>query len=860
MHAAYSPHDYTLVLLLTRYRAPDPERVRAALLHASKRAITAAASVVEQGLCSGEEAQGYEEASRYLIAGGLLGNCPRCLVQIVAPSGRVEGCPRCRGALVSGILPAPTRVEFDPALEEQVRRIIDHRVAETRAREQVAQAEQMRRDGRLATRPESELAPADRARPAGPLGHYDLEALIGRGRHTYVYRGKDRRTGRPVAVKVVHAHPGEPESSLQPKIDRLQRESDYARAVDHPNVIQCGPLEQEGPWHYLSMTHADGPTMEDVLAARKLGGSVLVGQARLADLRALCTAVCEVAEGLHHAHLRGVIHRDVWSRNVLFSRSGHAYLGDFGNARRLGGESPFDNAPQPVRPHVPPERIRSERQALGRSDVYGLGALLYEIVTGRPPYLDPTPEAMAQRILNEPPPAPRAVNGDVSPELEAVILRAMERDPVRRFPSAQDFGEALALALPPAAEDLDAPSREARGVRAVRWVADPVRAVWERFDYFAHRRGYWFLRVLESTVAFLLGYFLLAGVAAVPEPDPTLPLRPVEAAWTALFASKGFDYDLRRQTLQDAVSAAGRTLAEAHPGMQLAFGRWAWSQGDAARAERHLAAAMTDPAYRIPGRLAHGIACFGLAERERDPRRADALRKAAKDDFLVVFSAATDPYERRLAEGMMRLDSGEYEAAYAMFHTLAGERPTRPEAFVLEVYALRRAGKPREAVASARQAEATQPNLPYLGLFAAEAAWAAGDFDAARESAAILLKRWPGLAEALRLEAVALLARNDPAGALDRADRALRVDPEFNEAHRLRALALAAEGRVCEAIDVLAQRLEAGVTDGEFFFERGRLYLQHGDRARGEADLRAYVDALPQGRRAAEARELLEKR
>jgi serine/threonine-protein kinase len=309
--------------------------------------------------------------------------------------------------------------------------------------------------------PEPELT-----RPAGPalpatvtgghrLGDYELLEEIGRGGMGVVFRARQVSLGRLVAVKVILAA----DIASAEELWRFRREAETVARLEHPHVI---PIYEAGVHQghpYFSM-----PLME--------GGS-LVGQvARLAgELRAAAEIVAAVAGGVHYAHERGVLHRDLKPANILLDADRRPHVADFGLARRADDTAGTPSGAVIGTPaYMAPEQARGEKNLTPAADVYGLGAVLYELLTGRPPFPAATPlDALLQVIEKEPDP-PRWLNPQIARGLEAVCLKCLEKEPRDRYPTAKAL-----------ADDL---GRWLRGepVRASR--AGPVR----RLAYRARRR------------------------------------------------------------------------------------------------------------------------------------------------------------------------------------------------------------------------------------------------------------------------------------------------------------------------------------------------------------------------------------
>ena len=267
-------------------------------------------------------------------------------------------------------------------------------------------------------------------RPGDQLSHYRIEELVARSGMASIYRATDLHNGRPVAIKVPH-----PDMEADPVLfDRFMREIEIGEKLDHPGVMKV--LDHGEPGRvYMVMEWVDGRLLRKVLAENR----------KLPAERA-SKIVIATCDALDYIHRNGVVHRDLKPENIMIGKDDSIKLIDFGiaaktGARRLtfGKLSQLAGTPD----YISPEQIKRKRTD-GRSDVYALGVILYEMLTGHTPFNGPNPFAvMNDRLINDPEP-PRAINPDVSLEMEEIIFRALERDPDRRYASAREFAADLA--------------------------------------------------------------------------------------------------------------------------------------------------------------------------------------------------------------------------------------------------------------------------------------------------------------------------------------------------------------------------------------------------------------------------------
>jgi hypothetical protein len=265
------------------------------------------------------------------------------------------------------------------------------------------------------------------------VGRYRLLAELGRGGMGTVYKAHDPQLDRVVALKVPRFDPrqGDAPALLQ----RFLREARAAAGVRHAHVCPIYDVGEHDGLPYVVMAYVEGQSLAERLRARPL----------VADPREAVELVRQVAEGLAAVHAHGIIHRDLKPGNILLDNNGDALLTDFGLARpendteHLTADGVLVGTPA----YMPPEQACSDNATIGpASDVYSLGVVLYQMLTGRLPFTGPMLTLLAQ-IANDTPPAPSQFRADLDPALEALIVRAMARQAADRFPDARAFADAL---------------------------------------------------------------------------------------------------------------------------------------------------------------------------------------------------------------------------------------------------------------------------------------------------------------------------------------------------------------------------------------------------------------------------------
>src|SRR5579883_2697204 len=255
------------------------------------------------------------------------------------------------------------------------------------------------------------------------LGSYRIEGILGRGGMAEVYRATHLALERDVAIKILS-----PALNADPTfLLRFAREAKTVARLDHPHIVTVHDYGEEGELAYLVMQLAEGGTLRDRARTFCTLGDVVEG-------------IAPVAEALAYAHDRGVIHRDLKPINVLIDAQGRPLLADFGLARLLQESLDYSE----VEGGAGTPNYMAPEQALGgvldqRVDIYALGIVAYELLTGRAPYAGPTPYLIIQRHLTEPPPSIHAVLPDAPARLDAAIQRATSKRSSDRYDTAVAF-------------------------------------------------------------------------------------------------------------------------------------------------------------------------------------------------------------------------------------------------------------------------------------------------------------------------------------------------------------------------------------------------------------------------------------
>src|SRR4051794_35716011 len=260
---------------------------------------------------------------------------------------------------------------------------------------------------------------------------YRIERVLGRGGMSVVYLAEHPRLKNAVALKLLAPGLAEDETFRE----RLIRESRLAASLNHPNVIPIYDTGEEDGVLFISMRYVDGPDLRTLLK-----DSAPLPAERTAAI------VDQVAAALDAAHAGGLVHRDVKPANILLGSGDHVYLTDFGLSKRTGTDDTRTAQLVGTVNYVAPEQIRGH-EVDSRSDIYALGAVLFQMLTGRVPFPADSEEAKMWAHLSEPPPRASELRPDLPRELDGTIIRAMAKDPEHRFAVAGDLAAAAAAAL-----------------------------------------------------------------------------------------------------------------------------------------------------------------------------------------------------------------------------------------------------------------------------------------------------------------------------------------------------------------------------------------------------------------------------
>jgi serine/threonine protein kinase/Tfp pilus assembly protein PilF len=308
----------------------------------------------------------------------------------------------------------------------------------------------------------------------GELGDYELLEEVGRGGQGVVFRARQKSLNRTVALKVISLGQWASEAHLK----RFRREAEAAASLDHPGIVPIHEVGERDGSCYFSMKFIEGGQLDEVVRREPI------------PIRRAVELIAKVARTVHYAHEHGILHRDIKPGNILLDKNGEPHLTDFGLARLLDTQSSvtrtIDVLGTPS--YMAPEQAAGETTKLSKAtDVYGLGAVLYQLLTGQPPFAGGTTYETIRLLRDTEPRQPRLLNPKIDRDLSTICLKSLEKDPQRRYSSA------LALA-----EDLE------------HWLKhEPIRA--KPSGFFTHGRK-WVRRNPSTTVLVTLLVALAAGL------------------------------------------------------------------------------------------------------------------------------------------------------------------------------------------------------------------------------------------------------------------------------------------------------------------------------------------------------------
>jgi eukaryotic-like serine/threonine-protein kinase len=722
------------------------------------------------------------------------------------------------------------------------------------------------------------------------FGDYELLDTIARGGMGIVYKARQISLSRLTALKMIlsghFATPAE--------VQRFRSEAEAAAQLDHPNIVPIYEIGDFQGWHFFSMKFIEGGSLASRRSEFVVAGANKSG-ARRQQAR-VATLLAQVARAVHYAHQHNVLHRDLKPANILIDGLGQPHVTDFGLARRMDCDSGQTQSGAVVGTpsYMAPEQAAGAKALTTQADVYGLGAVLYELLTDRPPFKSATVLETLRHVRDREPDRPRSLCPVVDRDLETICLKCLEKEPARRYGS----GEALA-------DDLE------RYLHGEPITARPVTMI-ERMVKWMRRKpasvalissiigalgltitGLWWqaqtasARRLERTVAEARARLVVEAAIDLAD-ESRKKFRFDEARATLVHATNLLAADSPNE-LQDRVSRATDDLAFARELDAIRMRRSIWIAAEAGKGRFDFESAA--PAYRAVF-LAHGLDVAtadpaSVAEKVRASVLRGAL-VAALDDWAILEPSMTlrnrmltavrlvdpgpwldryrDPDVRASEEhirtlvqsaDLSALSPGTITALAELMarnkmdtnHMLLRAQFAHPTDFLIPFSLGLHASaalKNSDAIAHYRAARAARPDVPALLINLGQALMRTGDREGHLECCREAARLVPDLPLAHYNLGDSLFNSGDIKGAVQCAREAIRLDPKFARAHTNLGVALKALGKVDEAMASLREALRLDPTLAMAHASLGHGYHLKGDTAAAVASYREALRIDPQ--------------
>jgi tetratricopeptide (TPR) repeat protein len=605
---------------------------------------------------------------------------------------------------------------------------------------------------------------------AGAAGAYALEAKIGEGSIAEVYRARHSQQRRLVALKVFRPN-GAPGGAASPaELERLLDGARAAARIRHPNIVavhEVGRLPDGRA--FIAMDHVDGPSLSATIETRALGAAEV---ARIGS---------KIAAALQAAHEQAILHGDVKPANVLLDERSEPFIGDFGLAREVTDDSDLELHVRGTPAYVAPEQGSKKAPGLTAAcDVYSLGATLYECLTRRPPFVADTPAATVKLARAKKPVKPRKVEPTVPHELEAVVLRALDKTPERRYPHAGDLGEDL--------------------------------------------RRFLDGRPLEAVASGGRGGVVLAALVV---------LVLVLGALVAVLLARRFAAEKRVKELQEVLERGDYGDLEARARLLVS------ERPDDSRGHRFVALAL-EGQHKLADALDEAGKAVELAPDSTDELlvlasiATDAEKpEGARTAYEKILAKKSLPpaTEARALAGQAALEAtADPAAAKAKAEKAIELAPENPDVLAAAGRALLNAQEPQAALQALDKALLARPKDENILTAHAAARAAGGDSTGALSDIDAALASRPDHVPALVLRSKLRLAAGDNTNALEDANKAKEADPSSRDAHLVMALALAwlsrlddAETHVLELMKLAPTAATSSIARAQVSLARGRL-------------------------------------
>jgi serine/threonine-protein kinase len=684
--------------------------------------------------------------------------------------------------------------------------------------------------------------------PGQPFGdRYTIVEEVGAGGMGHVYKAIDRNLGKTVALKLVR--PAAAGQGLAR--ERFRRELSLAQAVTHPNVCRVHDLGEVKGALYISMEFVEGQTLDDLIQS--------VGHLSAKQTVALGRQICA---GLQAIHERGIVHRDLKPGNIMVDRSGHPILMDFGLAfhqdrdRLTGAGSVLGTLA-----YLSPEQARG-RTTDHRSDLYGLGLILFEMLTGRRPPGDESSSPLALREPDERCPAPSRLVPDIPPGLDAVVLRCLEREPERRFPSATDLEAALGGAVV--------------GLSSGSTSAPPPRS--RRLDVMRTSRA----RAVAAAGATLL---VLAAVwlwrGRTPGPPPPNSPRPIIAVLPLDNISKDandnylgvgvVDSLITHLAAMPAVTVVSRSATleqRGRPTRQVArdLGATYLVNGSVQRADRWLLITLNlvrpddsvawgkqyegtvDDPFAIHRQAAEGLSEALRLNLTQADRARMARRPTGSVEAFADYSRARGLLERPDVPGNLARAIEAFQAAIRTDPKFALAHAGLGEAYWTQYKETKNQEWTTKAQASIMEALRLDPDQPEVRFVLALVDQGTGQTDAAIEELHRVIALQPGNDDAHRLLGDIALSRGRDEESLAELTKAIEIRPDYWENQSFLGYAYYHLGRYEDAVRCFTRLTQLQPDNSRGFQMLGAAYQSIGDNDRALGSYEAALSIRPDAR------------
>ncbi len=273
------------------------------------------------------------------------------------------------------------------------------------------------------------VAQVNHATEAKQFGNYEVIEEIARGGMGVVYKARDRELDRTVALKMILGG----QLASEHEVQRFRQEATAAANLDHSGIVPIYEIGEHEGQHFFAMKLIEGGSLADRIEEFR------------ADPRTAATLLAKIARAVQYAHQRGILHRDIKPANVLIDEERNPLITDLGLAKQVESKSGLTQTGAVVGTpaYMPPEQAAGDKDVTTSADIYALGAIMYELLTGQPPHTGVTPMAVLMKVMNEEPAPPRSTDRNINRTLEVICLKCLERDPAKRYTAAAALADDL---------------------------------------------------------------------------------------------------------------------------------------------------------------------------------------------------------------------------------------------------------------------------------------------------------------------------------------------------------------------------------------------------------------------------------